>query len=162
MKETAKSPNTLLDKAYIVGVAIKGFDGLVELLAGLILLFTPSLAHNVLQRILHETQYHHGLLAQWLTRYVGQLDTELAKSGLVVVIAFLLTHGIVKLVLVYCLFKEILWAYPYALVILGAFLAYQAYILVRNPTVGIAFLVVLDIAIIALVWREYRVLQAQK
>ena len=157
-----KQSKTLLDRAYFVGVAVKGFDGLIELLAGLTLLFAPSLAHSVLQHVLHESQHHHGLVAQWLTRYVGQLDAELAKSGLVVVIAFLLTHGIVKLVLVYCLLKEILWAYPYALVILGAFLIYQAYILVRNPTLGIAFLVVLDAIIIGLVWREYKVLQAQK
>lgn len=162
MEKTAQSPKTLLDKAYFAGVAIKGFDGLVELLAGLILLITPTLAHTVLQHVLHESQHHHGLVGQWLTRYVGQLDTDLTKSGLTVIIIFLLLHGIVKLVLVYCLLKEILWAYPYALAILTAFLVYQAYILVRHPTIGIGLFVVLDVIIIGLVWREYKVLQTQK
>lgn len=162
MNVAGKQPKTLLDKAYFVGITIKGIDGLIELSTGLILLFVPSVAHTALRHIAHASQYHHGLVAQWLTRYVEQLDADLAKSGLAIVIAFLLIHGIVKLVLVYCLFKEILWAYPYALVILGAFLVYQAYILVRNPTIGIAFLVVLDAIIIGLVWREYKVLQSQK
>lgn len=153
---------TVLDKAYFAGVVIKGIDGLIELLAGLILLAVPSVAHTVIQHVIHESSEGHGLVAQWLTRYASQLDADLVKGGTFVVIAFLITHGAVKLVLVYCLLKKILWAYPYALVVLGLLWVYQLYILVRHPTFGVTFLVLLDVAIIWLVWREYRVLRAEK
>jgi len=54
------------------------------------------------------------------------------------------------------LLKEILWIYPYALVVLIGFLVYQVYLAVLNPTIGTILFCVLDIIIIALVWDEWR------
>ncbi|ABY22417.1 hypothetical protein RSal33209_0670 [Renibacterium salmoninarum ATCC 33209] len=62
----------------------------------------------------------------------------------------------VKLVLVYCLFKEYHWVYPYPLTVLALFTVYQVYVLIKQPTIGMGFLTVLDVAIIWLVWREWR------
>jgi len=74
----------------------------------------------------------------------------------------LLTHGLVKVVLVTCLLMNKLWAYPYALVALGLFLVYQVYELVVHPTFGMAFLSVLDAIIILLVWREWQQVKSHK
>ena len=58
--------------------------------------------------------------------------------------------------LVYCLLKEYLWVYPYALAVLGLFAVYQIVVLVQRPSVALVLLAILDIVIILLVWREWR------
>ncbi|MGB4967538.1 MAG: DUF2127 domain-containing protein [Candidatus Saccharimonadales bacterium] len=68
----------------------------------------------------------------------------------------------IKLVLAYCLLKEILRAYPCALGVLALFLAYQLYLLVAKPSVGMLVFVLLDLVIIWVVWREWRMLLRQK
>ena len=71
-------------------------------------------------------------------------------------ILFLLTHGIVKLVLVYCLLKQFRRVYPYGLAVLTIFAVYQIYVLIQRPTLSLALLAALDVVIIWLVWREWR------
>lgn len=153
-------PKTLFDKTYEVGIIIKGIDGLFELLGGLVLLLVSP--------------HTFGRLATWLTH--GELDQDphdfiavhilhtgqqLAAGRNWFAIAFLLTHGIVKVVLVVALLRNKLWAYPFAFVALGLFLVYQVYELVLQVTAGMALLTVLDVIIIWLVWREWQKVKAE-
>ena len=145
------------ETAYKVGVAIKGFDGLVELVAGLLLLFSPHTLHVLLGAVVTEANHHHGHVTHIVATSIGRLDDDLARSGLTFLIIFLIGHGIVKLTLVYCLLKRILKAYPYAIGVLGLFLAYQLYALIRDPfSVGMWLFTVLDVVIIWLVWGEWK------
>lgn len=150
------------ERIYKIGVAVKGFDGLVELVVGVALLISPSLVHMVLKTIAGELGEHHSHTIRFITDYVARLDGELARSGLAFLIFFLILHGIVKLTLVYCLLKEIVRAYPYALAILGLFLVYQLYVFIVTPTIGMALFTILDAIIIWLVWHEYRELLGKK
>ncbi len=147
---------------YKIGVGVKGFDGLAELITGVALLISPQLVHVVLGGLAKEFGEHHAQVSQFIAEYVARVDGELARSGLTFLILFLTIHGLVKLGLVYCLLKEIVRAYPVALAILGAFLVYQAYVLIVHPTIGMALFTILDAVIIWLVWGEYRDLQAKK
>lgn len=148
---------------YRIGIGVKGFDGLVELLAGIGLLLSPGLVHKLLSIIADAANDHHGRASEYITTYVARLDGDLAKSGLTFLIIFLMSHGLVKLVLVYCLLREIVWAYPYALFILVGFLIYQLYVLVLDPTsIGMWLFTILDIIIIYLVWGEWRELVRKK
>lgn len=72
------------------------------------------------------------------------------------VIVFLLSHGIVKLALVYCLLRDYRWVYRPAVLILGLFALYQLVVLLETPTAGKAVVLLLDVVIIGLVWREWR------
>lgn len=144
---------------YDGGIIIKGIDGLIELVTGLLLLLSPSLVHIVLSAVAGKAAAGHNQLYHFIGDYVARLDKELAASGLVFLIIFLITHGVVKLVLVYCLLKKIVKVYPAALAILGLFLVYQLYVFIQTPTVGMALFCLLDVAIIALVWREYKMLK---
>ena len=155
-----KSP--AFEAVYKVGVAIKGFDGLLELVVGVMLLISPQLVHVVLTGIAGELGEHHTHVLQFIAEYVARVDVELAKSGLTFLILFLITHGLVKLALVYCLLKEIVRAYPVSLVILSAFLVYQLYVTIINPSIGMVIFTLLDAVIIWLVWGEYRDLRDKK
>ena len=148
-------PKTLLDKTYEIGIIIKGIDGLLELAGGiLVLALNPaqigSITHFLTQ---HELQQDpHDFIATHILR----AGHHLAGGHNLFAAAFLLTHGLVKVVLVTCLLLNKLWAYPWALGILSLFLVYQAYVLIAKPGFGMAFLTVLDIIIIGLIYREWR------
>ncbi len=151
----------LFNIIYDIGIIIKGIDGLAELIAGLALLISPNLVHMLLSGVVGHT-IHHGHTFRLIGEYVGRLDAQLAASGLTFLILFLISHGVVKVVLVGCLLKKIVKAYPYALAVLGAFLIYQVYVLIREPGIGMALFSILDAVIIWLVWREYKMLLAEK
>jgi uncharacterized membrane protein len=146
---------------YKIGVGIKGFDGLVELVTGIALWVSPTLVHTVLSNVAGELGERGGVF-HFISVNIARIDTDLAQSGLTFLILFLITHGLVKLVLVYCLLREIVKAYPVALAILVLFLIYQAYVFVTQPSLGMALFTFLDIVIIWLVWGEYQDLKAKK
>lgn len=145
------------EAVYKVGVGIKGLDGFLELTAGLLLLISPHTLHVLLGAIVNEAGHHHGHVTHFVATSIAHLDDDLARSGLTFLTIFLIGHGIVKLALVYCLLRRILWAYPYALGVLSLFLVYQLYALARDPSsVGMWLFTILDIVIIWLVWGEWK------
>jgi uncharacterized membrane protein len=148
-------PKTLLDKTYEIGIIIKGIDGAFELLGGvLVLTLTPGVIlriTNFFAQELLENNPHN-----FIGNHIETAGHHLASGQTTFAAAFLLTHGLVKVALVVCLLLNKLWAYPWAIGVLGAFLVYQAYLLITRPTFGMAFLTVLDAVIIYLVYREWK------
>jgi uncharacterized membrane protein len=154
--------NKYFELIYKIGIGIKGFDGLIELVVGVALLAAPQIVHSVLMSLLAEVGERQTRTLHFIAEYIARLDADLAKNGLVFLIIFLITHGLVKLVLVYCLLKEIVKAYPAALAILSAFLVYQLYVFIIHPTISMALFTILDAIIIWLVWGEYKDLKVKK
>jgi uncharacterized membrane protein len=148
-------PKTLLDKAYEIGIIIKGIDGVLELIGGaLVLTVSPHTVTGITQFLTQDAlqENPHNLIAT----HIAKLGHHLATGHNIFAAAFLLTHGLVKVVLVICLLLNKLWAYPWALGLLGLFLVYQIYLLVTSPSFGMAFLSILDVAIIWLIYREWQ------
>ena len=148
-------PSSLLDKTYEAGIVIKGIDGVLELIGGILALTLSPHAITGITRFVIEhplADEQHGFIAT----HVARAGQHLAAGHNLFAAAFLLTHGIVKVVLVTCLLLNKLWAYPWALGALGLFLVYQVYALISSPSLGMAFLSVLDAVIIWLVWREWQ------
>jgi uncharacterized membrane protein len=148
-------PTTLLDKFYEVGIIIKGIDGLIELVAGILLLVvSPSVFSRLTDAVTR------GELAEdphdFIATHLAHVGSHLAHGHNLFAAVFLLIHGAVKVGLVTCLLLNKLWAYPVGLVVLGLLLLYQLYDLVTRPTLGMAFLSVLDAVILWLIWREWQ------
>lgn len=148
-------PTTLLDKFYEVGIIIKGIDGAIELIGGLLILLIPrtdilhitsSLTQNELSNDPHD----------FFANHIVRAGHALAGGSHWFAALFLLTHGIVKVGLVTALLLQKLWAYPWALGALSLFLVYQIYLLAVRPTLSMWFLSILDAVIIWLVWREWQ------
>ena len=144
------------DRLYMVTVAVKGFDGLVELLAGLVLLIAPSELHKLLSFLTGEARESSHQFMHQLAQYIAHVDTDVARGGLGIVVLFLVIHGVVKLSLVYALLRRILWAYPYALGVLVLFLVYQVYVCIVQPSVSMMLFALLDAIIVWVVWGEWR------
>ncbi len=156
---TLFKPTDLLDRFYEVGLFLKGFDGVLELIGGTLLLLLSSETVVHITHALTDTELGedpHDFLALHV-RHIGE---QLARGHHTFAAVFLLTHGAVKVALVISLMLQKLWAYPVGLIVLCLLLLYQAYQLAVAPSIGIAALSLLDAIIIWLIWREWQRVRA--
>jgi uncharacterized membrane protein len=72
---------------------------------------------------------------------------------------YLLSHGLVKLLLVVGLLRNKLWSYPASLAILGLFIIYQLYRFSYTHGTGLILLTVFDVLVMGLVWHEYNLIR---
>jgi uncharacterized membrane protein len=148
-------PQNWLDRAFAVGIIAKGLNGAAELVGGvLLLLLTPARIQELAASWTHGelSEDPHDFIATHLLHTANGLSGHAVLFGSV----YLLVHGLVKVVLVIALLLDKLWAYPWLIVVLLLFIAYQLYRLVLDPTAGLIALTVFDSVIVALTWREYR------
>ena len=148
-------PRNWLDWAFAVGIIGKGLNGAAELVGGLLLLFaTPDRIRQLAASWTHAelSEDPHDVIATYLLHTANGLTGPAVLFGAV----YLLAHGVVKVVLVVALLLNKLWAYPWMIVVLLLFIAYQLYRIVLNPTAGLIGLTIFDIVIVALTWREYQ------
>ena len=148
-------PQSLLDWSYEIGIIIKGINGTLEIVSGILLL---ALAPSTMERWLNwfDQAVIGGDLTAFPAANILRMGSEMTSGRYIFALTFLLPHGIVKVGLVLALLRQKLWAYPWALVALVLFLIYQIYLLVVHQTFMMGFLVVLDVVIIWLVWREWQ------
>jgi uncharacterized membrane protein len=148
-------PRDLLDQTFEVGIILKGLDGMLEVLGGLLLLVvSPATIDRVVTSLTqHElSEDPQDFLATHLLRTAHGLTGAAVLLGAV----YLLVHGLVKVILVAALLKNQLWAYPWTIGFLGVFIVYQLYRLSLRPSVGLAALTIFDAVIAWLTYREYR------
>jgi uncharacterized membrane protein len=147
---------SLLDRTFFVSLVLKGLDGAVELIAGAALLVvTPAQIAAVTRALTrHELREDpHDPIANALVHYTSTVSVSATLFGAI----YLLAHGIVKVVLVVAVLRNRLWAYPWLIAFLVAFIGYQGYELIVHFTWGLVALTAFDIFIVVLTVREYRV-----
>jgi len=148
-------PTDLLDRTFEVGIILKGLDGALEVLGGLLLLLvSPATISRITTTLTqHElSEDPHDFIATHLLKTTHGLTGSAVHFGAY----YLLSHGMVKIVLVVALLKNKLWAYPWMIAFLGVFIVYQACRLTFRPSLGLAALTVFDILVACLTVREYR------
>lgn len=148
-------PRDLLDRAFEIGIILKGLDGAAETIGGLLLLLvSPAQINRVVAKLTqHElSEDPHDWIATHLLRY----SHGLTGAAVTFAAIYLLAHGLVKVVLVVALLRNKRWAYPWMIAVLLIFIAYQLYLIALHPTAGLIALTVFDAAVAALTWREWR------
>ncbi|WEN16520.1 DUF2127 domain-containing protein [Rhodanobacter sp. AS-Z3] len=142
-------------RAFDVGILLKGVDGLLELIAGMTLWLTPqsALVGGVRWLARQELIEDPGdPVANFLLHFVQGLPVGSRHFAA----AYLLGHGLVKLGLVAGLWRGARWAYPTAIVTLTAFIGYQSYRWIQQPSAFLAALTVFDVFIVLLITVEWR------
>lgn len=151
-----------LDKTFKIGLVLKGLDGVLEVIGGILLLFLTPTAIQHLVRVLtaHElSEDPHDMIARYLLHTTAHLHHGTTLFGAI----YLLSHGIAKVVLVALVLRDKLWAYPWLIGLLLAFIAYQLYqITAVHFSVGLTLLTVFDAILVWLTWREYRARRAKQ
>ncbi len=145
-----------LDRAFRITITLKGLDGLLEVIGGIVLLVVPpaSIEHVVRFFTAHElAQDPHDFIASHLLHSASQLTRSATVYGGI----YLLSHGITKVVLVVLVLKDKLWAYPLIIALLLVFIVYQVYRLTYKVSFGLVVLTLFDMLVVWLTWREYRI-----
>jgi uncharacterized membrane protein len=143
-----------LDRTFRISISLKGLDGVLEIIGGLVLLFiAPATLHSWARTLTaHElAQDPHDYIALHLLHSASQLSRSTTIFGAI----YLLSHGIAKVVLVVALLRNQLWAYPWLIALLVVFIVYQVYRLSYRVSAGLLLLTLFDIFVLVLTVVEY-------
>lgn len=153
--------NILIHRFFGLGIFLKGIFALLEVASGVLLFFvtSDSLLNSVYHILGHElTQDPTDIFANFLLNLFSNFPNSLK----IFFAAYLLIHGIVKLGLIFALWKEKLWAYPLSGAIFLMFMIYQFYRYLHHHSVYSLFLIFLDLLVIILIYLEYQNLKKFK
>jgi uncharacterized membrane protein len=145
---------SFLHRTFQIGITLKGIDGVFETIGGVLLwFFTPAgLSSLVREFCLHElSRDPHDFIAA----HVMHVSEKLAAADPLFASLYLLSHGIVKIVLVVALWFNRLWAYPLAIVLFSAFTAYEFYRFIHRHSHVLGVLSLLDAIVVLLTLHEY-------
>ena len=151
---------TRFERVYSLLILVKGVDGLLEFVCGLVLLMAPRITGAMLESVAAELAEGTFPLRDAAARSIASVGGGVV-TGAAPLAAFLLVHAVVKLVTVQALLRRAVRWYPWAIAALTVLLGAQIVDLVAAPRVGGAVLGTLDVVVIAVVGWEYRRLRAE-
>lgn len=141
--------------SFEIALLFKGINGVLEIIGGVLLFFlTPDRVNKL---ILFLTQPElledpKNIAANWFFKLGNEFSVSSQNFG----IFYLLSHGILKLILIVLLWRKKLWAYPLSISIFILFIAYQIYRYIINQSIFMILLTIVDIIVIVLTFIEYR------
>jgi uncharacterized membrane protein len=117
-----------IHQIFEAGILLKGAHALIECLGGitLALVSTGSIA-NFVNAITQEELIEDP--NDFIATHLLAMAQHFSVNSKNFYAFYLLSHGVVKLLLVVGLLKNKLWSYPASLVVLGLFITYQLYLL---------------------------------
>jgi uncharacterized membrane protein len=146
---------SLLHETFQAGITLKGIDGVLEVIGGILIWFVTPTSLNRIAQILFQHELSRDP-QDFIISHLLNASQNLTSGNRLFAALFLLSHGLAKIVLVIALWLNRLWAYPLIIVVFGAFSIYQIYRFTHTHSIWLALLTVFDVAMICLTWREYR------
>jgi uncharacterized membrane protein len=140
----------LMYKTFIATLCSNGVIATIDIIIGLFFVFKEPL----MLFLAPLTTSVAGPLVAWCFNIV----TTHADMGAF----YFLSHGIVKLFLVWGLWHGKLWAYPVSIAFLTGFTVYQAFTLTQTYSAFVFVLMIINIAVIAIISAEYRIIRKHR
>jgi uncharacterized membrane protein len=140
------------DVAFRVGLLIKGLDALFEVFGGVLLAQPSKVARYVSALTQHDVFRHHQVLAGNL----DHLSQTIATHASLGEAAYLLVHGLAKVILIVAALRNKKWGFQGLILVLSIFMAIE---FVRSITAREIFtgaFGLFDLVVVALVAKEYR------
>jgi len=147
-----------IHRIFRVSILLKGAHAVIECISGIALALIgtntiKSFVNWVTQDELID--YRNDFIARHLLVLAQNFSIETKRFYAF----YLVSHGIVNLLLVIGLLKGKLWSYPASLVVLGLFVVYQLYRFSFTHGTGLIVLTVFDVLVMGLIWYEYVVVR---
>ncbi|MYM54029.1 DUF2127 domain-containing protein [Thalassovita mangrovi] len=160
MKRPFSRPEGLLHAAFETTLALKALEAVTELLAGIGLYLVPGGGIGRFTGWLTRAELAEDP-KDWVANTLLTMAQKLSIETTHFYAAYMASHGVLKLVLVLLLWRQVRWAYPASVVMFMGFIAYQIhrYVLTHAPMMIV--LTLLDLVIIWLTLREYRRLRGR-
>jgi len=145
----------LLHESFRAGITLKGIDGILEAVGGIVLWsIKPSDLNKIALKFLEiDLPFDRH---EFITTHLYRATEHLADGGKHFASLYLLSHGLIKALLVTALWFDALWAYPVTMVVFGLFSVFQIHRFLHTHSVALLLITVFDVLIIWLTWREYR------
>ena len=147
-----------IHQVFVVSVIAKGAHALIEIAGGLALylISTATIVRTI-------TGWSYDELAEdrhdWIASHMLDFARGFSVADHDFYAFYLLSHGLVKGILVWGLLREKLWAYPASFAVFGAFIAYQLYRFSFTHEIALILLSIFDMFVIYLAVHEYRLLR---
>jgi uncharacterized membrane protein len=146
---------SLLHRTFQTGITLKGIDGVLETIGGLLLWFiSPSRLNEIVRGLLQ-----HELLRNphdFSASHFAYLAQKLSTADPWFASVFLLSHGLSKVLIVIAMWRNKLWAYPLGIFVFGVFTAYEAYRYTHTHSYTLGMITILDAGVVVLTFWEYR------
>ena|SRR5437762_4676117 len=138
---------------FDVAVAIKAFNGVLEIAGGSFLVLKPGWIDSTVETLAASLLIQHpaNWFAQTIERWSDGLTVDTERFASI----YLIAHGIAKLFIAWGLIREKLWAFPTALVVFGLLILYQMYRVAYTHSLTLTLLIAIDVVVCYLIWREY-------
>jgi uncharacterized membrane protein len=148
----------LIHVSFEIGLLIKGIDGILEVLGSiLLLLVSPNQVHKIIAKITrHELSEDPN---DFIAKLLLSLSNRYSVSVQFFSAFYLLSHGIIKLIVIYLLRRRKYWAYPLSIVFFLLFIVYQTYRFFNTHAIWLIILTIFDLLMIYLTYKEYRNIQ---
>ena len=147
-----------IHQIFVVSLAFKGAHALIEIIGGLALyLVSTATIVNAINRYSYDELVDDN--DDWIATHLLDFARTFSVAEHHFYAFYLLSHGIIKSVLVIGLLREKLWAYPASFAVFGAFIAYQLYRFTFTHDIGLILLSIFDLFVIYLAVHEYRLLR---
>lgn len=146
---------------FEISLLFKAVFALIEMFGGVAAYFvTPQWSLRIVAAITQGelAEDPHDFVANHLLHWAQHLSLSTQHFTAI----YLLSHGAIKLALIIGLLRTKLWVYPTAIVAFGLFIGYQLYRYTLTHSAWLLVLTVVDIAVIALTWHEYRYLKRHR
>ena len=145
----------ILHDSFRVGITLKGLDGLLETMTGLLLLVArPEFLAHIVQSIGNSNWLWD--INGYVADHLLQASERLSSGGKMFAAVFLLAHGLAKVIMVVGLWVDKMWAYPLLMGVTSAFIVFQMHRFERTHSATMLIFSAFDALVIYLTWREYR------
>ena len=147
-----------IHQIFVVSVLFKGAHALIEIVTGVALYLVST---SMIVRTINRWSYDELIEDpnDWIAHQVLKFGQHFSVAEHDFYAFYLLSHGLIKSVLVIGLLREKLWAYPASFAVFGAFIAYQLYRYSYTHDFGLILLSIFDLFVIYLAVHEYRLLR---
>lgn len=146
---------------FEIGLILKGINGLLEIVGGLLLLFLNPNRMDKLIVLLTQNELSkdpNDKVANALISLGHSLSITSNHFG----IYYLMTHGLIKCILIFLLWRKKIWAYPLTMIVLAIFITYQLYRYTISPSAFLIALSVFDGIMVVLIFIEYRKIRSRQ
>lgn len=146
---------------FEIGLLIKGIGSLFEMLSGFLLFYFNPKRLSVFIVFVTRGELSEDpkdLIANALIRFSHSFSISAQIFGVI----YLVSHGVIKGLLVLLLWRKKLWAYPLTIVSLIFFIGYQIYRFTLQSSTSLLVLTIFDMLMIILTFIEYRRVKSAK
>jgi uncharacterized membrane protein len=146
---------------FRASVLLKGAHALIECVGGLALaLVSTNMIAAMVNRLTQEELIEDP--RDFIANHLMSAAANFSDGSKGFYAFYLLSHGLIKILLVVELLRNKVWAYPASLIVLSMFVAYQVYRFTYTQSIGLIVLTVFDIFVMFLIWHEYRLVRAHR